>query len=145
MYGLVRLFYERFYDNFYIAPEDVGASSTVVLAQTAVGLILLFGFVALTAALVCGVLVFYVVLANLFSYLFRRGRRDVVPAWLKTRRALKIIVVLTFSLALFSLFRNLLDATDSAVDCVHAGEASRRSSSGPSLSQSFGSEHSEST
>ena len=123
MYGLVRLFYERFYDNFYVAPEDVGASSSVVLAQTAVGLISLFGFSAILAALAFGLLLFYGWLLYLFARLFRRRNRPVVPDWLKARRALKVVAIATLSLTLVSLVLDLRRSTDWAVDCALAGES----------------------
>jgi hypothetical protein len=119
MYGLVRIFYDDFYSKFGLTPEDVGASSSVVISQTAAGVVFLFAF-----AIALGVVLVIPTLAILFGlvWMFRWGIwRFTVPTWFKWRRVLKATAAITLSVSLLVVVVAMRSGTHNASACALAG------------------------
>jgi hypothetical protein len=110
MYGLVRVFYANFYDDFGITPEDVGASSSVVLPQTAIGVI---------AFLLGALLINLILVVPIFLVAFAVSQRS-GKHW-TWKGVLKVVLGGGLVLALYLLVVNMDDRTEAAADCALAG------------------------
>jgi hypothetical protein len=126
MYGLVRIFYDDFYAKFRVTPEDVGASSAVVISQTAVGVVAVFvSFFAYVLFLIAPLLL----IALGFAYFARwarsgagrRPRGPLFPTWLKSWRVFKVSVGLTLLISVVILIVQMRTGTRNARDCALAG------------------------
>jgi len=108
VYGLQRVAYEQFYDEFGIAPEDVGIDAVQVLSQTAVGV---------ATWMVLTLLIALLPAAGATAVTYAVGRRYPKVSGLARRVGVCVLGVIALTNGLWTLILNN-SAAENAAKCA---------------------------